>query len=59
MCVSIMRNRRGKTFRDEEDGFALETQAVFIDLYKTATANIYVVTVGAWPPSRSSWAASS
>jgi putative ABC transport system permease protein len=43
---NIMRNRRGKTFRDEEDGFALETQAVFIDLYKTATANIYLVTVG-------------
>ena len=43
---SLMRNRRGKTFRDEEDGFALETQAVFIDLYKTATANIYLVTVG-------------
>jgi putative ABC transport system permease protein len=43
---SIMRNRRGKTFRDEEDGFALETQAVFIDLYKTATANIYIVTIG-------------
>jgi putative ABC transport system permease protein len=41
-----MRNRRGKTFRDEEDGFALETQDVFIDLYKSATANIYVVTVG-------------
>jgi putative ABC transport system permease protein len=43
---SIMRNRRGKTFHDEEDGFALETQDVFIDLYKSATANIYVVTIG-------------
>ncbi|MFL6334039.1 MAG: ABC transporter permease [Pyrinomonadaceae bacterium] len=43
---NIMRNRRGKTFHDEEDGFALETQAVFIDLYKTATANIYLVTIG-------------
>ena len=43
---AIMRNRRGKTFNDEEDGFALETQDVFIDLYKSATANIYVVTVG-------------
>ena len=43
---SIMRNRRGKSFHDEEDGFALETQDVFIDLYKTATANIYVVTIG-------------
>ncbi|HEX7314178.1 MAG TPA: ABC transporter permease [Pyrinomonadaceae bacterium] len=43
---SIMRNRRGKTFHDEEDGFALETQDVFIDLYKSATANIYLVTIG-------------
>ncbi|HEX8116055.1 MAG TPA: FtsX-like permease family protein, partial [Pyrinomonadaceae bacterium] len=43
---NIMRNRRGKTFRDEEDGFALETQDVFIDLYRSATANIYLVTVG-------------
>jgi putative ABC transport system permease protein len=43
---NIMRNRRGKTFHDEEDGFALETQDVFIDLYKSATANIYIVTIG-------------
>jgi putative ABC transport system permease protein len=43
---AVMRNRRGKTFHDDEDGFALETQAVFIDLYKTATANIYIVTIG-------------
>jgi putative ABC transport system permease protein len=43
---NVMRNRRGKTFHEDEDGFALETQDVFIDLYKTATANIYVVTIG-------------
>src|ERR1044072_2304855 len=43
---AVMRNRRGKTFNEEEDGFALETQDVFIDLYKSATANIYVVTIG-------------
>ncbi|HLM58217.1 MAG TPA: ABC transporter permease [Pyrinomonadaceae bacterium] len=43
---AVMRNRRGKTFRDEEDGFSLETQDVFIDLYKSATSNIYIVTVG-------------
>ncbi|MCA1591379.1 MAG: ABC transporter permease [Acidobacteria bacterium] len=43
---SIMRNRRGKTFDEEDDGFALETQDVFIDLYKSATANIYIVTIG-------------
>src|SRR5207237_209686 len=43
---AIMRNRRGKSFGDEDDGFSLETQDVFIDLYKSATANIYVVTMG-------------
>src|SRR5437588_481622 len=43
---AIMRNRRGKSFGDEDDGFTLETQDVFIDLYKSATANIYVVTIG-------------
>src|SRR5437763_13199991 len=41
-----MRNRRGNAFGDVDDGFTLETQDVFIDLYKTATANIYVVTIG-------------
>jgi putative ABC transport system permease protein len=43
---AIMRNRRGKSFLDDEDGFTIETQDVFIDLYKSATANIYVVTIG-------------
>jgi putative ABC transport system permease protein len=43
---TIMRNRRGKTFSDEEDGFALETQDVFLDLYGKATSNIYIVTIG-------------
>jgi putative ABC transport system permease protein len=43
---TIMRNRRGKTFADEEDGFTIETQAVFLDLYSKATANIYLVTIG-------------
>src|SRR5215207_234689 len=43
---SIMRNRRGKTYTDEDDGFSLETQDVFIDLYKSATSNIYFVTIG-------------
>jgi putative ABC transport system permease protein len=43
---AIMRNRRGKTFKDEEDGFALETQDVFLDLYGKATSNIYIVTIG-------------
>ena len=43
---NIMRNRRGKTFKDDEDGFALETQEVFLNLYSSATSNIYLVTIG-------------
>jgi putative ABC transport system permease protein len=43
---NIMRNRRGKTFLDEDDGFALETQDVFLNLYSSATSNIKLVTVG-------------
>src|SRR5260221_3667544 len=38
---AIMRNRRGKTFRDTDDGFAVETEDVFISLYSSATSNIY------------------
>ena len=42
-----MRNRRGGVFGQEEDeGFALETQDVFLDLYGKATSNIYLVTIG-------------
>ncbi len=43
---AVMRNRRGKSFRDEDDGFALETQDVFLNLYSSATSNIYIVTIG-------------
>ncbi len=43
---AIMRNRRGKTFSDEDDGFNVETQDVFLDLYGSATSNIYLVTIG-------------
>lgn len=44
---TIMRNRRGKTFGEEEDeGFSLETQDVFLNLYSSATSNIYIVTIG-------------
>ena len=43
---TTMRNRRGKTFKDDDDGFALETQEVFLNLYSSATSNIYLVTVG-------------
>ena len=42
---TIMRNRRGRTFKDGEDeGFSVESSDVFIDLYGKATSNIYIVT---------------
>lgn len=43
---AIMRARRGKLFDAGDEGFTLETQDVFIDLYKKATENIYFVTYG-------------
>ncbi|MDX6612525.1 MAG: putative transport system permease protein [Blastocatellia bacterium] len=43
---AIMRSRRGKLFDAGDEGFTLETQDVFIDLYKKATENIYFVTYG-------------
>ena len=44
---TIMRNRRGHTQDDPNDeGFALETQDVFLNLYGAATSNIKLVTVG-------------
>jgi putative ABC transport system permease protein len=42
---TIMRNRRGRAFKDgEDDGFSVESSDVFIDLYGKATSNIYIVT---------------
>jgi len=38
-----MRTRRQKTFRDADEGFSVETTEVFLDLYGSATANIYLV----------------
>ena len=44
---TVMRNRRGGVFNQNDDeGFALETQDVFLDLYGKATSNIKLVTVG-------------
>jgi len=43
---AVMRNRRGKSFKDDDDGFALETEDVFLNLYSSATSNIYLVTIG-------------
>jgi putative ABC transport system permease protein len=44
---TIMRNRRGHSLDDPNDeGFSLETQDVFLNLYGKATSNIYYVTIG-------------
>jgi len=49
---TIMRTRRGKitTYmgdeKDVDDGFTVESADVFIGLYKDATDNIYLVTIG-------------
>ena len=45
---TIMRSRRGKIFgpEEEDDGFSIETQDVFLNLYSSATSNIYIVTIG-------------
>ncbi len=44
---TIMRNRRGHVLGDPDDeGFSLETQDVFLNLYGAATSNIYLVTIG-------------
>ena len=40
-----MRNRRRATGDPEDEGFALETQDVFLNLYGSATSNIKIVTV--------------
>jgi putative ABC transport system permease protein len=44
---TIMHNRRPRASEgSDDDGFALETQDVFLDLYGKATSNIYLVTIG-------------
>jgi putative ABC transport system permease protein len=44
---TIMRNRRRHSLDDPNDeGFAIETQDVFLNLYSSATSNIYYVTLG-------------
>jgi putative ABC transport system permease protein len=43
---TIMHNRRHTTAESEDEGFSLETQDVFLNLYGSATSNIYIVTIG-------------
>jgi putative ABC transport system permease protein len=50
--TTIMRARRGKISlrngdeTEEDEGFAVESSEVFLSLYKDATDNIYLVTIG-------------
>jgi len=43
---TIMRSRRHTAPDADDEGFALETQDVFLNLYGSATSNIYIVTIG-------------
>lgn len=43
---TLMRNRRGKTSSDEDDGASIESQDAFITIYKNATSGIYFATFG-------------
>jgi putative ABC transport system permease protein len=43
---TIMRNRRGKSFSDEDDGVSIESQDAFIGIYQNATSGIYFATFG-------------
>lgn len=42
---AIMRNRRGKTTADDDDGFSLESQDAFLAIYANATSGIYAATI--------------
>lgn len=43
---TIIRNRRGKSASDEDDGATIESQDAFITIYKNATGGIYFATLG-------------
>lgn len=43
---TIMRNRRGKSPSDEDDGATIESQDAFISIYQNATSGIYFATFG-------------
>ena len=45
-CARSCATGAARRFKDDDDGFALETQDVFLNLYGSATSNIYIVTIG-------------
>ncbi len=42
----LMRNRRGKTAGDDDDGFSVESQDAFLSIYSSATSGIFAATIG-------------
>ncbi|HEV7643606.1 MAG TPA: ABC transporter permease [Pyrinomonadaceae bacterium] len=44
--TTIMRVRRGRAATDDDLGFSVESQDVFVGLFNTATENIFFVTIG-------------
>ncbi len=42
---AIMRNRRGKSFSDDDDGFSVDSQDAFLAIYGSATSGIYAATI--------------
>jgi putative ABC transport system permease protein len=42
---AIMRNRRGKSFGDDDDGFSIDSQDAFLSIYSSATGGIYAATI--------------
>ncbi len=42
---TIMRNRRGKTAADEDDGVSVQSQDAFLSIYSSATSGIYAATI--------------
>jgi putative ABC transport system permease protein len=43
---AILRSRRSVPFGDPEDGFSIESQDAFVELYREATSGIYLATIG-------------
>jgi putative ABC transport system permease protein len=44
--ATIMRVRRAKSITEDDLGFSVESQDVFVGLFNTATSNIFFVTIG-------------
>jgi putative ABC transport system permease protein len=42
---AIMRNRRGRSSTDDDDGFSIESQDAFLAIYDSATSGIYAATI--------------